>query len=560
MTRLLALAVLAAALAAPAAAQYATGFGGSGVVLTTVADVADDGGTVVTGAFASSTIAIGNATLSPVGSRDAFVAAFDDAGDPRWAFSFGGAGLDGGTAVAAAPGGEVCVAGLFEGVVDVDPTMGELLLQSAGLPSNPIQSGFVARYRPDGTPVYARALFGGNSDQFASSAFVDAQGRCVVGGGFQGTLDLGDGGTLVSDGPDGYVLRFEADGSASALAHVTGPATTRLTALGQGGPDGRFCAAGSFVGTTAFGPDPEDTLTAPGLASYVACYDADGTLAFARPVFDTIDVTGVAVDAAGRASLAGRFFGSITADGAELSSAGLQDGFVTAYDADGALRFAHAFGGSGTDTAVDLAADAAGDLYLAGQFSGTVDLDPSPGEAVLSSRGETDVFVARLGLGGALRELQHGGGADDDIPFSAVFHPDGALTLAGTYRGNATFDVGATAATLPLFAGSGAGFIVQTRFAGGVDVEGAPGAGVGLSVAPNPSAGDAAVRLALGAPGEAAVAVHDALGRRVAELHHGLLGAGDHAFRLPTLAPGLYVARAVTAGGAPLVRPFSVVR
>src|SRR5690606_30163961 len=65
-----------------------------------------------------------------------------------------------------------------------------------------------------------------------------------------------------------------------------------------------------------------------------------------------------------------------------------------------------------------------------------------------------------------------------------------------------------------------------------------------LSVTPNPSRGDAVVRVEAARPGEARVSVYDALGREVAVLHAGPLGAGSRAFRLPAeLRSGVYLVR-----------------
>ncbi len=93
-------------------------------------------------------------------------------------------------------------------------------------------------------------------------------------------------------------------------------------------------------------------------------------------------------------------------------------------------------------------------------------------------------------------------------------------------------------------------------------VTGAPAAAraatTGLSVAPNPARGATTVSFRLAAPGPATVAVVDALGRTVALLHDGPLGAGTHRFVWGGDAPpGLYVLRVATADGTqtqPLVR------
>ena len=65
--------------------------------------------------------------------------------------------------------------------------------------------------------------------------------------------------------------------------------------------------------------------------------------------------------------------------------------------------------------------------------------------------------------------------------------------------------------------------------------------------------------MTLPAAGAARLDVVDALGRRVAVLADGDLGAGPHAFALPGLASGVYTAR-LSAGDAVQTVRFTVVR
>ena len=76
-------------------------------------------------------------------------------------------------------------------------------------------------------------------------------------------------------------------------------------------------------------------------------------------------------------------------------------------------------------------------------------------------------------------------------------------------------------------------------------------AGLTLGVRPNPSPSRVGVTLTLALPVAVRVAVYDALGRRVAVLHDGPLGAGTHALAWDGTgrAAGLYAIRA-TAGAA----------
>ncbi len=78
---------------------------------------------------------------------------------------------------------------------------------------------------------------------------------------------------------------------------------------------------------------------------------------------------------------------------------------------------------------------------------------------------------------------------------------------------------------------------------------------------PNPLRDRARLTLALDRPMTAQVAVYDALGRRVALLHDGPLGAGQHAlvWEAAGLPAGAYLVRA-TAGGERVVQRLTVVR
>ncbi len=79
----------------------------------------------------------------------------------------------------------------------------------------------------------------------------------------------------------------------------------------------------------------------------------------------------------------------------------------------------------------------------------------------------------------------------------------------------------------------------------------ASAAALSLSAAPNPARATSTVTLTLGEAQRASVAVFDALGREVARLHDGPLGAGPHAFHLDAarLPTGVYLIRATSEAG-----------
>lgn len=78
------------------------------------------------------------------------------------------------------------------------------------------------------------------------------------------------------------------------------------------------------------------------------------------------------------------------ANTATLVSSGSYDGYIAKYDADGNYLWAHVIGGSESnakDLVSDVVTDAAGNVYLAGFYFGTADLDPGAGDHTVTSGG-----------------------------------------------------------------------------------------------------------------------------------------------------------------------------
>ncbi len=83
-------------------------------------------------------------------------------------------------------------------------------------------------------------------------------------------------------------------------------------------------------------------------------------------------------------------------------------------------------GGSGTDTAQAVAADSAGNLYVAGS-SGA-----SWGEPLRAHAGGDDAFVAKLSAAGVLQWVTFLGSSDDDAAEAVAVDATGDVWVAGT--------------------------------------------------------------------------------------------------------------------------------
>ncbi|MGB3542390.1 T9SS type A sorting domain-containing protein [Rubrivirga sp.] len=79
---------------------------------------------------------------------------------------------------------------------------------------------------------------------------------------------------------------------------------------------------------------------------------------------------------------------------------------------------------------------------------------------------------------------------------------------------------------------------------------------------PNPFSSQTRLTLTVDEATTMTVAVHDALGRRVALLHDGTVSAGTYSLRVEAdnLPPGLYLVRATNGRGQTATRSVSLVR
>ncbi len=125
-------------------------------------------------------------------------------------------------------------------------------------------------------------------------------------------------------------------------------------------------------------------------------------------------------------------------DGPTLPEAGgPADGFVVAYEADGTLRWSFGFGVEGNDSGFGAEAMPDGGVIVCGQFSGTVDFDPSPDSLTLTASGTSGGFVAYYSAGGDLFwafEVSSG------LVRQAEVDVNGDVIVAGVFSGTVDFN------------------------------------------------------------------------------------------------------------------------
>ncbi|MBD2310275.1 DUF4347 domain-containing protein [Desertifilum sp. FACHB-1129] len=106
----------------------------------------------------------------------------------------------------------------------------------------------------------------------------------------------------------------------------------------------------------------------------------------------------VVTDKNGNRYETGSFWGDLdlNQDGKiDLTSNGGRDAYIAKFDANNQLLWTKNIGGSGSDYGSSLALDEKGNLYLVGEYEGSIDID-GDGTPDLTSRGNRDVFVIKF--------------------------------------------------------------------------------------------------------------------------------------------------------------------
>jgi len=201
---------------------------------------------------------------------------------------------------------------------------------------------------------------------------------------------------------------------------------------------------GAFGGTVDFNPaGTASPLTAAGTQdAFLAEYAPGGALLWARDLPGTPGGRGVgsavAVDAAGDVALGGQFTGSATfGPGVTASAPGdAVDAFVAEFTAGGGYLWANSYNNGTTQAVNGLATDAAGDVFATGNFLGAGNFGQSGGP--LAGGSGTNGFALKLTPAGATAWAVAVGGTGSQQGKRIAVDGTGDVYLVGTFTVTAT--------------------------------------------------------------------------------------------------------------------------
>lgn len=137
------------------------------------------------------------------------------------------------------------------------------------------------------------------------------------------------------------------------------------------------------------------------------------------------------VGSSGSVYVAGSFIGEIELGGEKLLSLGGSDVFVAKFDNAGNLLWSKKAGSLDNVSSPTLALDPNGNIFLAGEFAGSLNL----GDFNLRSGGETDIFIALLDSGGSWLWAAQTNGTKTERLLRLESAQDGAVMVGGATTG-----------------------------------------------------------------------------------------------------------------------------
>lgn len=430
--------------------QWAGSIGG-GILNTQVASTLDnDESLVVVGSFDGTRDFDPSSNTENLdgSSGSMFIAKYNSNGEYQYSKLISGSGLCEPIDVEVDQQNNIYVTGHFAAAdVDFDPGTGTN--QQSHVGGSDI---FLAKYRPDGTFVYARSM-GGSGHDFGESIAIDNNSDIIITGRFVGTVDLDPGIDLSLHESNGssdiFLVKFDSSGTYLYSNSLGGP-SGELSHSVAFDDVGNFYLTGGFSSTVDFDPGPDVfELTSNGQHDiFLAKYDPDGNFLFANGFGSSEPEYGksVTTDQLGNVYVTGRTAGSIDFDPgiseSIISSNGMWDMFLCKYSPSGSLLFAKNAGGLILCHGNDIAIDELGNVYLTGYFVGQASFMEGSETIILQSNGQFDneAFIAKYSSTGTLIEVGSFGGSELDDGICINSNNSGEVYVSGRFTGNVDFN------------------------------------------------------------------------------------------------------------------------
>jgi hypothetical protein len=303
--------------------------------------------------------------ISPnAGGLDAFVRKYDANGAEIWTRQLGSMSTDQSWGLSADGFGSVYISG---------HTTGDLAGSRVGL-----VDAFLAKYDAAGAVAWTRQLGVLGIGTRSTGVSADMLGNVFISGVTSGSLASQSAGDN-----DAFVSKYDSSGSLIWTRQL-GSSANEWSQGVSADSIGNVYISGFTLGDLG-GPN------AGGTDAFLSKFDSAGTLLWSRQLGTPLNEDRVKVSAD---SLGNVFISGYTLGDLGDSNAGINDAFISKYDANGDLQWTRQLGTAQSDFSEGVAADGLGNVYISGMTAG---------DLVGTNAGATDAFVTKYDGAGVLQ-------------------------------------------------------------------------------------------------------------------------------------------------------------
>ena len=347
------------------------------------------------------------------GTRDAFVAKFNDDGQRLWASYYGGEGQDEGNTIAVDRFGFVYMAGT---------TTSNYAISSFGFQTtlSGIRDGYMVKFNTNGQRVWG-SYIGGSASEGVLGMTIDNEDRLILLG--ETTSNdfpaFGNGDNIYGGQGDLFVTCINGIGSLYWSSYWGGEGAEYAGGIGYDLVSDNVYITGSTSSVTgiAYGVAQQPNFSGGTKDGLIATFDQLGSVQWSTYCGGMAldEVVDCSSDIYGNLYLVGTTAssGMATPGSYQLNyGGGLSDAFIAQYDEQGQMVWRSYFGGSAADEGSAMVADEIGNIYFGGQTASTGLSFNNPFQSSLA--GGTDVYFAKFTVEGAPQWITYYGGAGNE--------------------------------------------------------------------------------------------------------------------------------------------------
>lgn len=375
------------------------------------------------GGFFSNAISFGQINIPGSGGEDGLLVRFTADGQAVWVNRIAGPGNERILAITSDASGNVFATGYFESTAGVSGTF---------IDSKGGKDMYLAKYSQAGLLLWVRSL-GSRGDDMGTGVSCDAQGNVFL------TATYADSIRFIANtndtiryasagGKDIVILKYDENGKITGHTRGGG-ASDDISSDIVVHPTGLAFTA-TFSGKTGFAID---SIVSKGESDILLGNISLNTF---QPLWlmgiggtQTETADDIDIDPQGSLYVTGTTNGDVTIGQQTLNALGGTDGILAKVSPVKVVEWAQLIGGSGNDNCTGVSIDNTGNVMTTGIFSGTV----SFGNNALTTRGGTDVYVAKMNAIGNAQWVKQAGSTSDDNVESISHNGAGGAVITGSH-------------------------------------------------------------------------------------------------------------------------------